>query len=239
MTLIDWVICYVLIQNPSIRESDFRQLWFPRNQRILDCLLHQRSSVICLQVIAKHLWIFWTFVCELKKLTIVTVHRKFGLGMRNWWTCTTSGLALQATPSSSCLEQTVVVMVNFLDFLINVLWLKMASKSLETSWNFSSLFLDLLQLTFWGPNLYSLENSRLEESEMVSSISFGFRRLLVGLYMVFNIVVCRMSFLMDGVEIFKFSSIGLDSSIWSPAIKDLLFIAVSFVDLNISVLQVF
>ncbi|CAA7056215.1 unnamed protein product [Microthlaspi erraticum] len=35
--------------NPSIRESDFRQLWFPRNQMILDCLLHQRSSVISLQ----------------------------------------------------------------------------------------------------------------------------------------------------------------------------------------------
>ncbi|CAH8352027.1 unnamed protein product [Eruca vesicaria subsp. sativa] len=36
-------------QNQSIRESDFRALWFTRNQKILDLLLHQRSSVISLQ----------------------------------------------------------------------------------------------------------------------------------------------------------------------------------------------
>ncbi|KAG2260497.1 hypothetical protein Bca52824_079791 [Brassica carinata] len=35
--------------NQSIRESHFRALWFTRNQNILDLLLHQRSSVICLQ----------------------------------------------------------------------------------------------------------------------------------------------------------------------------------------------
>ncbi|KAJ4895157.1 putative calcium-binding protein [Raphanus sativus] len=36
--------------NQSIRESHFRALWFTRNQKILDLLLlHQRSSVICLQ----------------------------------------------------------------------------------------------------------------------------------------------------------------------------------------------
>ncbi|EOA40262.1 hypothetical protein CARUB_v10008987mg [Capsella rubella] len=36
-------------KNQSIRESDFRALWLARNQRILDLLLHKRSSVICLQ----------------------------------------------------------------------------------------------------------------------------------------------------------------------------------------------
>ncbi|CAN8310961.1 unnamed protein product [Cochlearia groenlandica] len=36
-------------KNHSIRESDFHELWSNRNQRILDLLLHQRSSVICLQ----------------------------------------------------------------------------------------------------------------------------------------------------------------------------------------------
>ncbi|EEF47104.1 uncharacterized calcium-binding protein At1g02270 [Ricinus communis] len=36
-------------QNQSIRESDFRAFWFTRNQRILDWLLYERSSIICLQ----------------------------------------------------------------------------------------------------------------------------------------------------------------------------------------------
>ncbi|CAF1923455.1 hypothetical protein Bca4012_069546 [Brassica carinata] len=36
-------------QNQSIRESHFRALWFTRNQKILDLLLNQRSSVISLQ----------------------------------------------------------------------------------------------------------------------------------------------------------------------------------------------
>ncbi|KAJ0235680.1 putative calcium-binding protein [Hirschfeldia incana] len=35
--------------NQSIRESHFRALWYTRNKKILDLLLHQRSSVICLQ----------------------------------------------------------------------------------------------------------------------------------------------------------------------------------------------
>ncbi|XP_050238697.1 uncharacterized calcium-binding protein At1g02270-like [Mercurialis annua] len=36
-------------QNQSIRESDFKSFWFTRNQRILDWLLYERSSIICLQ----------------------------------------------------------------------------------------------------------------------------------------------------------------------------------------------
>ncbi|CAL9213393.1 unnamed protein product [Arabidopsis halleri] len=36
-------------KNHTIRESDSRSLWLARNQRILDLLIHQRSSVICLQ----------------------------------------------------------------------------------------------------------------------------------------------------------------------------------------------
>lgn len=101
------------VQNQSIRESHFRALWFTRNQKILDLLLlHQRSSVICLQVNNKSLKksTFDSFVCGFKRT--VTVDRKFGLRMRNWWTCTMIALALLATLFSSCLEQTVVVMVS-------------------------------------------------------------------------------------------------------------------------------
>uniref|UniRef100_A0A2P2LNP4 Carbon catabolite repressor protein n=1 Tax=Rhizophora mucronata TaxID=61149 RepID=A0A2P2LNP4_RHIMU len=36
-------------QNPSVRESDFRAFWLARNQRIVDWLLYERSSIICLQ----------------------------------------------------------------------------------------------------------------------------------------------------------------------------------------------
>ncbi|KAK2649908.1 hypothetical protein Ddye_017397 [Dipteronia dyeriana] len=36
-------------QNQSLRESDFRDTWLTRNQRILDWLLYERSSIICLQ----------------------------------------------------------------------------------------------------------------------------------------------------------------------------------------------
>lgn len=37
-------------QNQGLRESDFRAFWLARNQRILDCLLFETSSIICLQV---------------------------------------------------------------------------------------------------------------------------------------------------------------------------------------------
>lgn len=36
-------------QNESLRESDFRTFWQARNHRILDWLLYERSSIICLQ----------------------------------------------------------------------------------------------------------------------------------------------------------------------------------------------
>ncbi|KAJ0111665.1 hypothetical protein Patl1_00723 [Pistacia atlantica] len=36
-------------QNQSLRESDFKESWFKRNQAILDWLLYERSSIICLQ----------------------------------------------------------------------------------------------------------------------------------------------------------------------------------------------
>lgn len=37
-------------QDPSCRESDYRAYWLARNHRILDLLLQERSSIICLQV---------------------------------------------------------------------------------------------------------------------------------------------------------------------------------------------
>ncbi|XP_022141210.1 uncharacterized calcium-binding protein At1g02270 isoform X3 [Momordica charantia] len=36
-------------QDPSCRESDYRTYWLARNQRILDWLLYEKSSIICLQ----------------------------------------------------------------------------------------------------------------------------------------------------------------------------------------------
>ncbi|XVE73595.1 hypothetical protein DITRI_Ditri11bG0131300 [Diplodiscus trichospermus] len=36
-------------QNQSLRESDFRAFWLARNERIVDWLLYERSSIICLQ----------------------------------------------------------------------------------------------------------------------------------------------------------------------------------------------
>ncbi|KAL5171517.1 putative calcium-binding protein [Glycine soja] len=36
-------------QNQGLRESDFRAFWLARNERILDCLLSESSSIMCLQ----------------------------------------------------------------------------------------------------------------------------------------------------------------------------------------------
>ncbi|XP_061340895.1 uncharacterized calcium-binding protein At1g02270-like isoform X3 [Gastrolobium bilobum] len=36
-------------QNQGLRESDFRSFWLARNERILDCLLSESSSIMCLQ----------------------------------------------------------------------------------------------------------------------------------------------------------------------------------------------
>ncbi|KAJ8748580.1 hypothetical protein K2173_003481 [Erythroxylum novogranatense] len=36
-------------ENQNVRESDFRAFWLPRNQKILDWLLPEKSSIICLQ----------------------------------------------------------------------------------------------------------------------------------------------------------------------------------------------
>ena len=38
-------------QDQNSRESDYRAYWLVRNQRILDSLLRERSSIICLQVL--------------------------------------------------------------------------------------------------------------------------------------------------------------------------------------------
>lgn len=38
------------MEDQNCRESDCRAYWFGRNQRILDWLLYERSSIICLQV---------------------------------------------------------------------------------------------------------------------------------------------------------------------------------------------
>jgi hypothetical protein len=46
------VFCVVFVfeQNQGLRESDFRSCWLARNQRILDSLLSESSSIMCLQV---------------------------------------------------------------------------------------------------------------------------------------------------------------------------------------------
>lgn len=43
-------------QDPDCRESDHRAYWLARNHMILDCLLAERSSIICLQVCVLHLF---------------------------------------------------------------------------------------------------------------------------------------------------------------------------------------
>lgn len=39
-----------IYQDPTCRESDYRAYWLARNHRILDWLLNEKSSIICLQV---------------------------------------------------------------------------------------------------------------------------------------------------------------------------------------------
>ena len=46
-------------QDPSCRESDYRTYWLARNQRILDWLLYEKSSIICLQVSFSFLFLFF------------------------------------------------------------------------------------------------------------------------------------------------------------------------------------
>lgn len=45
-----YVVLVGLKQDESCRESEYRACWLARNQRILDWLLYERSSIICLQV---------------------------------------------------------------------------------------------------------------------------------------------------------------------------------------------
>lgn len=44
------IIEFKIHQDQSCRESDCRANWLARNNRILDWLLYERSSIICLQV---------------------------------------------------------------------------------------------------------------------------------------------------------------------------------------------
>lgn len=45
------MLIWVGEQNHNYRESDVKQIWLKRNKRILDWLLCERSSIICLQVL--------------------------------------------------------------------------------------------------------------------------------------------------------------------------------------------
>lgn len=45
------MLMWVGVQNHNYRESDVKQIWLKRNKRILDWLLCERSSIICLQVL--------------------------------------------------------------------------------------------------------------------------------------------------------------------------------------------
>lgn len=57
------LIILVKIQDPSIRESHFRGFWLDRNERILEWLLYERSSIICLQVKIKEQDLSFSFIC--------------------------------------------------------------------------------------------------------------------------------------------------------------------------------
>lgn len=69
-------------QDPSCRESDYRTYWLARNHRILDWLLNEKSSIICLQVCMYALWLsifivhYICIVCNVTSITTSAMRRK-------------------------------------------------------------------------------------------------------------------------------------------------------------------
>lgn len=116
-------------QNQGLRESQFSSFWETRNQKILDWLLYESSTIICLQVIFVYLffsfllnfcldWTKWTFevskcILELFLLTgsFLFKIRSSGLEMKNLWICIWRDLVMLAIVPSSLPELTTVEMV--------------------------------------------------------------------------------------------------------------------------------
>ena len=104
-------------QDQNSRESDYRAYWLVRNQRILDSLLRERSSIICLQVLLSLcpglcLCLFMVSKIILFCLLIVSNWcRNFGWEMKSWLTCMRRDQVMQAISISSLHEPTTVVMV--------------------------------------------------------------------------------------------------------------------------------
>lgn len=121
--------CCGVEQNQGLRESQFSSFWVTRNQKILDWLLYESSSMICLQVIfmypfALFFWWISEFLSKLNKVNLlVSVQlyvlnsplcckiRSSGLEMKNLWICTWRGLVMLAIVPSSLPELTTVEMV--------------------------------------------------------------------------------------------------------------------------------
>jgi len=82
-------------KDQNSRESDYRAYWLVRNQRILDSLLRERSSIICLQVllslsasvfVSVSLWFWWLFgfVCWLFQIGVGILVGKWRVGQHVW-----------------------------------------------------------------------------------------------------------------------------------------------------------
>lgn len=82
-------------KDQNSRESDYRAYWLVRNQRILDSLLRERSSIICLQVLLSLSLCLCLCLCLFMVLVIVWICllivsnwcRNFGWEMKSWSTC--------------------------------------------------------------------------------------------------------------------------------------------------------
>lgn len=102
-------------EDPSCRESDYRAYWLARNHRILDWLLNERSSIICLQVCVSFLLLWdWVFVI-LHKLYFLLC-RSFGLEMKNLLICMRRDLVMLVMLVSSLEGLTTVEMVYTFSF---------------------------------------------------------------------------------------------------------------------------
>jgi hypothetical protein len=67
-----FLLCFVIEQNQGVRESDCRSFWLARNQRILDSLLSESSSIMCLQVPICLLYFVFSGGCVLNLLSLLS-----------------------------------------------------------------------------------------------------------------------------------------------------------------------
>lgn len=130
------IVVYVLVvlkQDESCRESEYRGCWLARNNRILDWLLFERSSIICLQVCifclfydggsefdpcvdfyVYDVWKLLVFVVMKSVNDVLELCRNFGLEMKNLLICMRRDLVMLVMFILSSEGLTTAVMVCFL-----------------------------------------------------------------------------------------------------------------------------